>query len=79
MSGDEEQEIVGRRVAELMEHFDAVQIFVTRYDAEREATRSVRLGDGNYFARYGMVREWVMQQEQDMRTGAADEGDGDEG
>lgn len=56
-------EIVKRHIAQLMEHFDTVQIFCTRHSPELEGTTSVQWGDGNWFARYGHVNKWLIEQE----------------
>jgi hypothetical protein len=41
----------------LMEHFDSVQIVVTK--DERSQTRLAAFGAGNMFARMGSVRDWL--------------------
>lgn len=44
----------------LSEHFDTVQIFCTRHEAEIEnGTIACTRGIGNWFARKGQVQEWV--------------------
>jgi hypothetical protein len=43
----------------LMEHFDSVQIFATRYDGYQRGTAGASAGRGNWYARYGAVKEWV--------------------
>lgn len=45
----------------LSEHFDAVQIFATITDPD--GTRTHEVGSGNWYARYGHVKEWVVKQE----------------
>ncbi len=57
---------VKRAAAQLAEHFDCVQIFVT--SQKGEITRQICRGEGNYSARYGMCREWILTQEAKMRT-----------
>lgn len=49
--------IVDKAVNELMAHFDAVQVFVTRQDGE--ATMYCGRGKGNWYARLGMVQTWL--------------------
>lgn len=51
-------------VDKLLEHADAVQLFATKKleNGKGETYRHV-LGEGNYFARYGMVRVWMIEQE----------------
>ncbi len=45
----------------LMHHFDAVQIFATRHEVSKNGPRTIGIskGGGNYFARRGIVIEWV--------------------
>ena len=52
-----EQDQVDRAVAILMEHFDSVQIFVTRNTGP--STRHISIGSGNWFSRYGQVVDWL--------------------
>ena len=61
-----------RRHAEaLSEHFDAVQIFVANHNpAELDGTASINYGIGNWYTRYGQVREWVIMQEEQARIKA---------
>ena len=35
-------------------------------------TRSIRWGDGNFYARMGVVREWLLIEEQRMREEGKD-------
>lgn len=65
----EDLELVKRHLAQLSEHFDAVQIFATRYNAnklegfdEDGLTTRINVGTGNYFARYGHVAYWLKQE-----------------
>lgn len=57
-----------RAIAVLGEHFDTVQIFCTRY--EGASTVSVNKGTGNWHARAGQVREWVVKVEEEQRWDA---------
>ena len=55
----------------LGEHFDAVQIFVTRNTGEEDGnTVSLAMGAGNWFARYGHVREWIIKKDEEARADA---------
>lgn len=64
MSDDEfrnhSEGIVDKAVAELLVHFDAVQVFVTRVDNKQ--TIGYARGDGNFYARVGHVNEWLIMQ-----------------
>lgn len=56
---------------QLMEHFDSVQIFVTRHEeAKAGGTIYVNRGAGNWFARCGQIREWVVFEDQKIRETA---------
>lgn len=48
----------------LMEHFDSVQIFVTRNEQARaDGTLQVNRGAGNFYTRYGQLREWSLYED----------------
>lgn len=51
----------------LIEHFDTVQIFGTRHEGSRDATIEALWGQGNWHARYGQVRQWVIEMEHQIR------------
>ena len=51
-------------VEDLAGKFDAVQIFVSRYDITTGDTVSVCMGRGNYHSRRGHVMEWMLQQDE---------------
>lgn len=59
---------IDKRIAELMIHFDTVQIFVTRVDDG--ITMGAARGNGNWYARVGHVSCWV---ERMIGDDAADE------
>lgn len=57
-----------KRIAEAMntlsEHFDTVQIFVTRHEpGALDGTIAACRGVGNWYARIGYVKEWILQRE----------------
>ena len=63
------EKIIRDACARLSEHFDTVQIFVTKNpkevpdgDLEAGDTPSISRGVGNYFARYGQVHDWLVCQ-----------------
>lgn len=74
MTNDEETELLDRHCAQLGEHFDTVQIFVTRYDSEI-GTRNVVFGAGNWFARYGQVVDWQTKKSEETRVGVRKDND----
>ncbi len=52
----------------LSEHFDAVLIFVSRHEpGELDGTLKMSRGAGNFYARYGQAKEWVIMEEEGMR------------
>lgn len=54
----------------LAEHFDTVQIFATRHEPEQEGgTVNVAFGNGNWFARYGFIHDWMIRQNERTRQG----------
>ena len=62
-------QVLQKAVDMLSEHFDNVQIFVSRQEdgtRNRSTSFSVR-GIGNYFARYGQVKRWLMMSEETDR------------
>jgi hypothetical protein len=60
------QAVLQRACAQLMEHCDSVQIFVTVDDGPNDQTRAYHFGGGSYFTRLGQVQHWV-----DSERGAA--------
>lgn len=58
-----------QHIDQLADHFDSVQIFATRHEAgEKEGTINIQLGAGNWFTRYGQVREWCIRCDEDARV-----------
>lgn len=49
---------------------DVVQIFVCRQENSQGGTVNVALGTGNWFARYGQVRHWLLKEEEGARMEA---------
>lgn len=47
---------------EMLEHVDAVRIFVS-YPGPNNVTKSFNTGLGNYYAQYGQIREWLITQD----------------
>lgn len=67
--GDDDR-ILERHLAALMEHFDAVQIFVTRVQRSPDGDSEVPAwtsGRGNWYARYGQIQQWMIMEDQRMR------------
>lgn len=51
----------------LSEHFDSVHIFVTRHEGSLDGSIAANVSSGNYYARYGQIREWVLMNEETMK------------
>lgn len=51
---------------ELSEHYNHVQIFVMRDDEDDEAGATMHYvsGRGNWFARIGLIRTWLMRMDE---------------
>lgn len=62
----EDLALVKRSVSQLAEHFDTVQIVCTRVVGD--GTVQVNNGVGNWYARYGSLRDWVIREEANLRT-----------
>ena len=58
---DKTHKIIERALQQLGEHFSSVQIVATVEDGE--STTMFHDGVGNYYARYGSVKEWVAIEE----------------
>lgn len=69
MTDHEESAEVEAAVKKLGEHFDAVVILCSRHDGER-GTRTVAKGSGNWHTQYGIVREWIVNRDEDVRIQA---------
>lgn len=76
---DPDIDIVKKAVANLREFFDGVQIFANRFEMDGNSeTTSVQYGDGNFFSRYGQVKEWVIKTEQGIKLSVRTPDDTDE-
>jgi hypothetical protein len=60
----QDQKILESAMNILCEHYDSVQIFVTRHEPVTEnGTVEFDCGIGNYFARIGQINMWLKRQE----------------
>ena len=64
---DREMALLEQHVNQLAEHFDSVQIFVTRSDPQQDGTVNANRGTGNWFTRYGQVRSWLVKADERSR------------
>lgn len=69
MTEDEDMERLKLKCSELMEHFDSVRIFVTRHSSAEDGTINCSWGEGNWFASYGQISDWLTRQEERTRIG----------
>lgn len=63
-------------VENLAEHFDTVHIFVTRVsdeEVDEGGTVNACFGTGNWFARSGQIKEWVLKQDERARKEVREE------
>lgn len=69
MSREADMELVRKSIDSIAEHFDSVQIFVTRHEqGELDGTVNIQLGTGNWFTRYGQVEAWVVKTRESFRV-----------
>lgn len=73
MEKDEDIALVRRAISQLIEHFDAVQIFVSRHDGGEEETMAIHLGEGNWYARFGQVMDWMNKENAGASDGPGDD------
>ncbi len=67
-------ELVDQALKFLREHFDAVQIFICESDSDDQDAANFSVhGSGNLFARYGVIKQWILQQEESFRKGLGNE------
>lgn len=66
---DEDDAILCGHVAQLLEHFESVRVFVTRSVRGDDGPASLggSQGGGNFYAQIGQVREWLVQQDHRAR------------
>lgn len=74
--GDPDLAAVKKALQDLGEHFDSVMIFCTRHEGDDRGSARVAKGTGNWYARYGQVREWLVKEEEEARIEAKKELEG---
>lgn len=66
--GEADMERVEKCAQQLGEHFDTVQILVSRHEPGTEdGTVNISYGLGNWFARFGQVRDWLIKTDERTR------------
>lgn len=68
---DHQFKMVKMHAARLGEHFDSVLILVTKHE-ESGKTLQLAAGVGNFSARYGLAREWILKEESAMKRDRGD-------
>lgn len=61
------EEFLSRKLAELMEHFAVVRIFVQWENTAMGITSSRSTGGGNFYAQYGHILEWIQEMDEATR------------
>ncbi len=68
---EQDAALIWKALHSLGEHFDSVHIFATRHEpAEAKGTITFNDGVGNWYARYGQIREWLLQADESSRQGS---------
>lgn len=68
MDNNPDLDKVKRACEQLIEHFDTVQVFVTRHEAgQAGGTINVQFGLGNWYARSGQVHSWLVKNNEEDR------------
>ena len=71
---EEEMDMLKQHTNQLAEHFDTVQIFVTRHAAgELDGTVNANYGAGNWFTRYGQICTWMTKANERSRKEVQEE------
>lgn len=67
--------LMEKHCSALMEHFDTVQIVVTRH--LKDGTRMANYGAGNLYARLASAREWLNRMDMSVEMSMYEEDDQD--
>lgn len=60
--------IIESAAAKLGENFDAVVVIASTHEQGSFGSRWAYSGTGNYYTRLGLVREWLIREEERMRV-----------
>lgn len=76
---ERDREIITRHLAQLREHFDAVEICAVRHLSDDDGTAGMHFGTGNWYARIAIVEETLGAMRGQFATGRRpkDEGNDD--
>ncbi len=73
-----DEALLNKHLTQLIEHFEAVRIFVTRPCInDPQQTAGTSQGRGNWYAQKGIVDEWVLRQQADTQRDVFNHGDDD--
>jgi len=74
MEKDGRLKIIENHCKELMKFFDSVQIFCTKADKDNGGSlANYEYGDGNYLARFGQIKMYVIREEEATRRSVDDD------
>lgn len=74
---EQKSEMIHKHIRALAEHFDCVQVFCSCHLGDSKGTRAFAIGSGNYYGRYGQIREWIVKKEEQSRCEMRDDLRGD--
>lgn len=61
-----DETLIDKHCDQLIEHFDSVVIFATRYFPKDGMASLLKRGRGNYYTQSGMVRSWIKRQDAEI-------------
>lgn len=64
---ERDSKLIEETVDNLSQHFDTVHVLATRY--EGSDTLNISKGSGNWYARYGQMREWLLKADEQTKIG----------
>lgn len=70
--------MIDEAALKLGEHCDSVRVLCT-FPTEGGVTRSYTVGNGNIHAQIGLVKDWVIRQDEYTRTNARNEQNNEDG
>ena len=70
MTDEQRKQYIDKRVSEIMEVCESVQVSATFKDTDNGATLCYHTGSGNFYARLGSCREFITTQDEYARENA---------
>lgn len=77
MDHDDRIALLRRHVVALSEHFEVAQVVAGRVDAETGGCTRYEYGIGSWYARYGLMRCWVVRADESERVQVREAGEED--